>query len=75
MSGGPVAGVTPGSSSKPPSSSDVVSLEAAVSSSLPLSQTSSEIWLGDNLHFLDAPLMTVHQAKVASPDLRAQPVN
>ena len=41
----------------------MVSLEAAVSSLLPLSQTNSEIWLGDNLHFFDAPLMTVTKAK------------
>ena len=43
----------PGTSCKLPSSSDVVSLEVAVSWSLALSHTSSEIWSGDkNLRLL-----------------------
>jgi hypothetical protein len=47
----------PGSSWKPPSSSDVLSLEAS-SSSLSLFHTVSEIWSGDrNLGFLEVPLM------------------
>jgi hypothetical protein len=76
MSGGPVAGVTPlarlANLPRPP---DVVSLEAAVSSSLSLSHTSSEIWLGDkNLCFFET-LMAADTEQVASHDLRVQPAN
>ena len=64
-----------GSSCKPHSSSDVLSLEAAVSSSLSLSHTSSEIRLGDkNLHLLEA-LMAAHTRQEAGRDSRVQPAN
>jgi hypothetical protein len=53
----------------------MVSLEAAVSSSLSLSHTSSEIRLGDkNLHFLET-LMAADTEQVASHDSRVQPRN
>jgi len=62
---------TPGSSWKPPPSSDVLSFEAAVSS-LPLSQTSSWIRSGErNLRFLETPpsLMSANN-KIFSPAKR-----
>jgi hypothetical protein len=53
----------------------VLSLEAAVSSSLSLSHTISEIWVGDmNLRLLGS-LMAVDAEQVASHDLRVQPGN
>jgi hypothetical protein len=57
---------THGSSWKPPSSSDVLSLETSVSS-LSLFHTSSEIQSGDrNLCFFEAPLMTADK-RIFSP--------
>jgi hypothetical protein len=75
MSGSPVAGDTDGSFCKHPSSSDVVSLDAAVSSSLSLSHTSSEIRLGDrNLRLLQT-LMAADTEQAASHDSRVQQAN
>jgi hypothetical protein len=53
----------------------MVLLEAAVSSSLSLSHTISEIRLGDkNLRFLES-LMAADTEQVASHDSRVQPAN
>ena len=75
MSGGPVAGDTAGSFWKHPSSSDVVSLDAAVSSSLSLSHTSSEIHLGERNLRLLATFMAADNEQVASHDSRVQQAN
>jgi len=75
MLGCPVAGDTAGSLSKPPSSSDVYSLHAAVSSSLSLSHTSSEIRLGDRNLRLLATFTAADTEQVASHDSRVQQAN
>ena len=63
---------THGSSSKPPSSSDVLSLEAAASSPS-LSKTSSEIRHGDrNLRVCQSPLMTAEKKNIQSKRQRSE---